>query len=217
MRILQRPWVVAITGASGAIYGVRLVRELIRSNVPIHLIITDAGWRVMQEELEWPEGDRMTAFKRVTGADDPKASVVIHPLKDIGASIASGSYLTVGMVVVPCSMGTLANISSGSSRNLLERTADVMLKEGRSLILVPRESPFNMIHLENMLKLSRMGVAIVPAMPAFYHQPKSIDDLIDFQVGKLMDRMGIDNRLFRRWGMNADGETEHGLGSDRPN
>jgi 4-hydroxy-3-polyprenylbenzoate decarboxylase len=142
---------------------------------------------------------------------------VIHPLKDIGASIASGSYLTAGMVVVPCSMGTLANIASGSSRNLLERTADVMLKEGRPLILVPRETPLHAIHLENLLKLSRMGVAIVPAMPAFYHMPTSIDDLVDFMVGKLLDRMGIEHGLFRRWGMNEDEQQTDATGADRTN
>jgi 4-hydroxy-3-polyprenylbenzoate decarboxylase len=114
-------------------------------------------------------------------------------------------------------MGTLANIASGSSRNLLERTADVMLKEGRPLILVPRETPLHAIHLENLLKLSRMGVAIVPAMPAFYHMPTSIDDLVDFMVGKLLDRMGIEHGLFRRWGMNEDEQQTDATGADRTN
>lgn len=123
-----------------------------------------------------------------------------HPLGDIGASIASGSFRCEGMAIVPCSMGSLSAIASGASTNLLTRAADVMLKEGRPLLLVPRETPLSAIHLENMLKLSRLGVRIIPAMPAFYNGPQTLDDVVDFIVGKTMDGMGIEHNLYRRWG-----------------
>ncbi len=215
MTAKKKPWVVAITGASGAIYGVRLCQELRKAEIPIHVIITDAGWRVINEELNWPINDRNAYFLQAIGSNE-NANVILHPVKDIGASIASGSFLTAGMVVVPCSMGTLSNIASGSSRNLLERTADVMLKEGRPLILVPRESPLHAIHIENMLKLSRIGVSIVPAMPAFYHQPKSVMDIVDFLTGKLLDRMGIEHALFTRWGADENDKSKNGS-EDRSN
>jgi 4-hydroxy-3-polyprenylbenzoate decarboxylase len=123
-----------------------------------------------------------------------------YPNSDVAAGIASGSFQTSGMVVCACSMGTLAAISNGNSDNLLERAADVMLKEGRPLLLVPRETPLHQIHLENMLRLARMGVSIIPAMPAFYQEPKSVQDMVDFVVGKVLDKMGIDHSMFRRWG-----------------
>ena len=195
----NRPgWVVGLTGASGAVYGVRLCEALLERDLPVHLVITDAGWRVLHEELDWDSAHRQRTlelkFERF--ALKPR----YYPIGDIGASIASGSFRTAGMAIVPCSMGTLSGIAHGASGNLLERAADVMLKEGRKLILVPRETPLHAIHLENMLKLSRMGVSIVPAMPAYYHKPLSMDELVDFMVGKVMDNMGIDNELFRRWG-----------------
>jgi len=123
-----------------------------------------------------------------------------HPLGDIGASIASGSFRCEGMAIVPCSMGSLSAIANGASTNLLTRAADVMLKEGRPLLLVPRETPLNAIHLENMLKLARLGVRIIPAMPAFYNGSQTLDDVVDFIVGKTMDGMGIEHNLYRRWG-----------------
>lgn len=212
----RRAWVIAVTGASGSIYAIRLIQELIKLQYPIHLLITDAGWRVIFEELNWNMEQRNALFLEKVG-DASQQFVKLHSIKDIGASIASGSNRTAGMVVVPCSMGTLANIASGSSRNLLERTADVMLKENRPLILLPRETPLHAIHLENMLKLARLGVAIVPAMPAFYHQPKSMNDLIDFVVGKLLDRMGVDHQLFERWGSEHDQPIIEEPYSDRTN
>ncbi|MEF3301807.1 UbiX family flavin prenyltransferase [Paenibacillus sp. GYB003] len=191
-------WVVGLTGASGAVYGVRLCEALLGMNVPVHLVITDAGWRVLHEELGWDAAHRQQTLQR--RFEKFELQPRYYPIGDIGASIASGSFRTAGMAIVPCSMGTLSGIAHGASGNLLERAADVMLKEGRKLVVVPRETPLHAIHLENMLKLSRLGVRIVPAMPAFYHKPATMDELVDFLVGKVLDNMGIENEMFRRWG-----------------
>ena len=185
-------WVVGITGASGAIYGVTLCRRLLETGCQLHLVISDAGWRVLSEELGWDAARRSDAVKAAFGEAVSDGQLVLHPL--------GGSFLCEGMVVIPCSMGSLSAIASGASDNLLTRAADVMLKEGRKLLAVPRETPLHAIHLENMLKLSRLGVKIIPAMPAFYQGPKSIEDLVNFVVGKVMDNMGIPNNLYNRWG-----------------
>lgn len=198
---MNKPWVIGITGASGAVYGVRLCRFLLSRGEHLHIVITDAGWRVLKEELGWDAGRRLESLHQHFGGFDGSYEYV--PNQDIGAKTASGSFLTQGMVVVPCSMGTLSGIAYGASDNLLERTADVMLKEGRKLILVPRETPLHAIHLENMLKLSRLGVRMIPAMPAFYQGPQSVDDLIDFVVGKILDTMEIEHHLYKRWGMQS--------------
>jgi len=193
------PWVIGLTGASGAAYGVRLIRFMLETGRSVHLIITDAGWRVLKEELGWDVSRRVEALRAELG--EPERGWTYHPNGDIGAATASGSFRTAGMVIVPCSMGTLSGIARGASDNLLERTADVMLKEGRPLIVVPRETPLHAIHLENMLALSRMGVRIIPAMPAFYQGPQTVSDMVDFIVGKVLDNMGLDHQLYRRWGM----------------
>lgn len=190
-------WVVGITGASGAIYGIRLIEVMLQAGAAVHLIITDAGWRVLKEELNWDITKRQAALEKAFG--DWSHRVHYHPIKDIGASIASGSFRVKGMVIMPCSMGTLSAIAHGASDNLMARAADVMLKEGRTLVIVPRETPLHAIHLENMLKLSRLGVRLIPAMPAFYHQPKTLEDIIDFLVGKVLDSLSIDHQLFQRW------------------
>ncbi|NHN28725.1 UbiX family flavin prenyltransferase [Paenibacillus agricola] len=195
---MSRPWVIGITGASGAAYGVRLSSYLLSQGLEIHLMITDAGWRVLKEELGWDITKRKEAIQQQFGSHPEKLHY--HTIQDIGASTASGSFRTSGMVVIPCSMGTLSSIASGASDNLLERSADVMLKEGRPLIIVPRETPLHAIHLENMLKLSRLGVKLIPAMPAFYQGPQTIEDMVDFIVGKVLDSMGIEHELFKRWG-----------------
>lgn len=195
-------WVVGITGASGAIYGVRLSQVLLDQGLNVHLIVTDAGWRVLHDELDWNAGKRQEMLQEHFGGR--AGSFDYHLIADIGATVASGSFRTKGMVVIPCSMGTLSGIAHGSSDNLLERTADVMLKEGRKLILVPRETPLHAIHLENMLTLSRMGVRMLPAMPAFYNRPRSIDEMVDFLVGKVLDSMDIEHSLYRRWGDNNE-------------
>jgi len=183
-----KPYIVAMTGASGAIYGVRLLEVLAEQKIPVELVISDTAKIVMKEEMG-------------SEAKFPEASglLCIHDFHDFTASIASGSYPTEGMVVIPCSMGTLGAIASGLSQNLIHRAADCTIKEGRKLILVPREMPLSAIHLENMLKLSRLGVRIVPPMPAFYAGQKSIQDLVDFVVGKILDQMGIPHMLYPRW------------------
>ncbi|WP_281886925.1 UbiX family flavin prenyltransferase [Paenibacillus sp. YYML68] len=208
-----KPWVIGITGASGAAYGVRLCRFLLSEGESVHLIVTDAGWRVFKEELGWDSAKRVDTLKQQFSGLPGSLEYVNN--QDIGAKTASGSFLTKGMIVIPCSMGTLSGIANGASDNLLERTADVMLKEGRKLILVPRETPLHAIHLENMLKLARMGVRIIPAMPAFYQGPQTIDDMVDFMVGKVLDAMELEHQLYKRWGMPHD--NEHQAHSDRTN
>lgn len=198
----RRGWVVGLTGASGAQYGVRLCERLLDLGIPVHLIITDAGWRVLKEEMDWDAGRRRETLADKLGGRN--AGFTYYPVQDIGAAVASGTFRVEGMVVAPCSMGTLAAIAHGLSDNLLERAADVTLKEGRRLVLVPRETPVHAIHLQNMLELSRMGAAIVPASPGFYHRPQTIDDLIDFLVGKVLDIMGIEHEGYKRWGEKAE-------------
>ncbi|WP_058303827.1 UbiX family flavin prenyltransferase [Gorillibacterium timonense] len=195
---MSKRWVVGMTGASGAIYGVKLVRYLLQADYTVHLVVTDAGWRVLHDELGWNAAKRKETLNGQFS--EGYANLVYHPIQDIGASIASGSFRTEGMVVLPCSMGTLSGIAHGASGNLLERAADVMLKENRKLLLVPRETPLSVIHLENMLRLARLGVAIIPAMPAFYQQPSSLEELTDFMVGRVLDSMKIEHDLYRRWG-----------------
>jgi flavin prenyltransferase len=192
--------VVGITGASGSCYGIRLIEVLLREGADVHVVITDAGWRVLKEELGWDVTRRQAALEERFGYVEGGGRLTFHPNADIGASIASGSFRVDGMIIMPCSMGTLASIAHGVSDDLMTRAADVMMKEGRQLILVPRETPLHAIHLENMLTLARMGVKLVPAMPAFYYDPQSIDDLVDFLVGKVLDIMAIEHRLFKRWG-----------------
>ena len=184
----MKPYIVAITGASGVIYGVRLVQVLAEQSIPVELVISDTATIVAREEMGID----------LAGAV-PQKSVHLHDFKDFTAPIASGSYPVEGMVVIPCSMGTLGAIASGLSQNLIHRAADCTIKEGRKLVLVPRETPLSAIHLENMLKLSRLGVRIVPAMPAFYSGQQSVREIVDFMVGKVLDQMGISHTLFPRW------------------
>jgi 4-hydroxy-3-polyprenylbenzoate decarboxylase len=179
--------IVAITGASGVIYGKRLLKVLQEKNVETHLIISKAAEKVIEHELE------------KTKEDIEKLANHAYDVNDWNAPIVSGSFKTDGMVIIPCSMKTLAGIAHGYSDNLALRAADVTLKEKRKLILIPRETPLNVIHLRNMLALAEQGVTILPAMPAYYHKPKDIDDLVDFVVGKVLDILEIDHALFKRW------------------
>ena len=193
----KKIFTVGITGASGAIYGIRLVQELLKNGHKVHLVITEAGWQVFHEELGLDVTDRAAVLDeqfRTYG------EVFYHTQRDFRAPIASGSYKSDGMIIIPCSMGTLSKIAQGNSSNLLERAADVILKEDRKLILVPRETPLNAIHLENMLSLSKVGAKIIPAMPGYYNQPKTIDDLVNHLIGKVLDMVGVQHTLFKRWG-----------------
>jgi len=190
---------VGITGASGSIYGVRLVHELLKGGHTVHLMITEAGWQVFRDELEWETENREQVIYEQF-QQDFSGDLHYWTLRDFSCPVASGSYRCDGMMIVPCSMGTLSGIAHGASGSLLERSADVMLKEGRKLVIVPRETPLNTIHMENMLKLGQAGAKILPAMPGFYHKPKTLDDLVNFVVGKVLDAVDIDHTLFKRWG-----------------
>ena len=190
--------IVGITGASAVIYGVRLLETLTRcDDYEIHLTISDSGARALWEELQIRVDLDDFRLESLIGYSSDQ--VIYHHQSDIGASIASGSFRTVGMIVAPCSMGTIASIATGISRNLIQRAADVCIKERRKLVLVPRETPLSPIHLENMLKLSRIGVVVLPAMPGFYHFPKTVDDMINFVVTKTLDQFDIDVGLIQRW------------------
>ena len=194
--------VLAITGASGSIYGIRLAEELLRSGSRLTLLLSRSGVAVLKCEcgIDW-EGGEAEVVERMRAYFSAEPGRLFHYTADnLFAPIASGSSAPDALVICPCSMGSLGRIAGGISGTLIERTADVMLKERRPFVLVPRESPLHDIHLENLLKLSRMGVRIVPAMPAFYHAPRSLDDLVNFMVGKVLDSMGIEHRLFQRWG-----------------
>ena len=197
-----RHFVVAITGASGSVYGLKLVSELLRAGERVSLILTSAGLQVLHHEtgLDWSAGIKEQRHQ----VQEHFASIAVDCLaiNDFWAGAASGSATTDAMIVIPCSMGTVGRVAAGLSGNLLERAADVMLKERRPLILVPRETPFNTIHLENLLRLSRAGAVVLPAMPGFYHGPKKIDDLVDFVVGKVLDQLDVQHSLFARWGEN---------------
>ncbi len=179
--------VVGITGASGSIYALRLIEVLRQAGHEVHAVVTDSGWQVLDYECG------------VSREDLVKRVAVLYDNDNVGAAIASGSFRADAMVVLPCSMKTAASIAHSMSDNLLTRAADVMLKEGRKLILVPRETPMHAIHLENLLKLAQLGVRIMPAAPGFYHRPQTIEDLVDMLVGKICDQLGIDTDLFARW------------------
>lgn len=190
--------IVGITGASAVIYGVRLLEILARcEDIEVHLTISTSGVRALWEELQIELDINEFRLDSLIGSDSER--VIYHHESDIGASIASGSFRTEGMIVVPCSMGTVASIAAGISRNLIHRAADVCIKERRKLVIVPRETPLSTIHLENMLKLSRAGVCVLPAMPGYYHFPKTVDDQINFVVTKILDQFDIDTGLIQRW------------------
>lgn len=193
-------YIVGITGASGVVHGIRLVEQLLKLGHYVHVIITHSGIRVIKDELELDlEGGFERRYEILSAQLGAEPNFVLHDVEDMGSAIASGSFKSDAMLIVPCSMGTLASIAWGYSSNLLERAADVTLKEGRKLVLSPRETPLNAIHLENMLKLSRMGVAIVPPMPAFYIRPHGLEDMVDFIIGRLLDQLGIEHSLYPRW------------------
>jgi flavin prenyltransferase len=191
------PLVMAITGASGAPYAVRLLEQLLTAERAVWLIVSSHGLRLLRTELDI---DSVHELRRRVGADAWRALVHVYEDADRGAAPASGSARNAGMVICPCSMGTLSAISVGASRSLVERSADVMLKERRKLVLVPRETPLSAIHLQNMLRLARAGAVILPAAPGFYHRPERVDDLVDFIVARVLDQLGVEHALARRWG-----------------
>ena len=197
----QKHIFVALTGASGSMYGLRLAEQLCLAGVQVTFSASCSGTAVCREETGLDlSGDLDKALQRLYNHLEIDSGIrLVHP-DDLFCAAASGSAAPDAMVVSPCSMGTLARIAAGTSGNLIEQSADVMLKERRPLLLVPRETPLSDIHLENMLKLSRAGARIIPAMPAFYGRPESVLDLVDFMVGKIMDQLGIENDLYMRWG-----------------
>jgi 4-hydroxy-3-polyprenylbenzoate decarboxylase len=188
-------YVVGITGASGSIYGIRLIQQLALKKHIVNVVITSAGKMVMKEELGVSGLGKMDKL----GLSKIKGNIKVWENNDFEAPFMSGSSAPEAVIIIPCSVGKLAAIANGISGNLVERTADVALKEKRQLILVIRETPFSLIHLENMVKVTRAGAQILPAMPAFYHHPKTIDDMVNFVVGKVLNLLKIEHNLFKSW------------------
>jgi flavin prenyltransferase len=190
---------VGVTGASGVILAQKMLALLEEDArvTGVHLVVTEAGQRLFTEELGITSGDLKQLPSRILG--HPAAKIDVLPNKDVGASIASGSYAVDSMVVIPCSMGTLGAIANGISDDLVARAADVMLKEGRKLILCVRDTPFNRVHLENMLRAQQAGAVIMPVVPAFYHQPKTIDDLVTQYVCRVLAQIGLPQEKMYRW------------------
>lgn len=185
---MSRRLIVAITGASGAVYGVRLL-QVLRGvpDVETHLMVSPAGWMNVEQELSLPR-------REIEALAD-----VVHSVRDVGACVASGSFATEGMVVAPCSMRTLAAIAHGLSDNLVTRAADVVLKERRRLVLMVRETPLNLAHLRNMVAVTEMGGVVFPPVPAFYNRPASVDELVDHTVGRVLDLVGVAQTLSPSW------------------
>ncbi|GAW91884.1 UbiX family flavin prenyltransferase [Calderihabitans maritimus] len=200
----MKRYIVAITGASGSIYGCRMLQVLKEAGCFLYVTVSKPGRQVLKEEMGWVlEGRAEVVEERLReylGYSSGDPALRYFDPEDLGAVIASGSAQNDGMIVIPCTMSTVSAIAHGTAGNLIERAADVMLKEGRPLVVVPRETPLNQVHLENMLKLARMGVHVVPAMPAFYHHPQTINDLVDFIVGRVLDLLGVEHHLYSRWG-----------------
>lgn len=180
--------VVGMTGSSGIVYGVRMLEVLKRCNVDVHLIMTEWAKKCLALETDFD----LNHVKSLAGSHSEDSNMA--------ASVSSGTYKTDGMIIIPCSMKTLSSIANGYEETLVARAAGVTIKESRKLVIVPRETPLTSIHLENMLKLARTGVVILPAMPGFYNRPKNVDDLINHVVGKCLDQFGIEHDLFKRWG-----------------
>jgi flavin prenyltransferase len=197
------PIVVAITGASGSPYAVRLLEALVQAEERVWLMVSSHGWRILQIESAI---DSVAALRARVGGAAWDAHVTVYDADDRGGAPASGSARTRGMIVCPCSMGTLAAIAAGTSRSLVERAGDVTLKERRPLVLVVRETPLSAIHLENMLRVTRAGAVVLPAAPGCYNSPRGIPDLLDFVVARVLDHIGVEHALGRRWGEGTGGE-----------
>ena len=194
------PVVLAITGASGAPYAVRLLEVLARAQAPVWLLVSGHGMRLLAEECGIADLD---GLRTATGGD--WGTVTVFPDGDRGARPASGSQRTAGMVICPCSMGTLAAVAHGTSRSLIERAADVTLKEARKLVLVPRETPLSLVHLRNMVLCAEAGATVLPAAPGFYHRPSQVGELVDFVVQRVLDQLGVPIEIGARWGGGTGG------------
>ena len=209
----SRPLTLGITGASGLIYAVRAVKYLLEADIPVELVASKATYQVWKAELgiQMPaEVQAQATFWRQQAGVAQHGQLRCHPWSDVGANIASGSYRTLGMVIMPCSMSTIGKLAAGLSSDLLERAADVQLKERRPLVLVPRETPFSLIHLRNLVTLSEAGAHIVPAIPAWYHQPQTVMDLVDFVVARALDQVNLDCVPLKRWQGHTDKQTHNG-------
>ena len=199
---MTTPLILGITGASGLIYAVRALKFLLEADYAIELVASKSAYMVWQAENQIrmpPEPDQQEQFWRQQAGVSTGGKLICHRWGDIGATLASGSFRTLGMVIIPCSMSTVAKIAMGLSSDLLERSADVQLKEGRQLVIVPRETPFSLIHLRNLTTLAEAGARIVPAIPAWYHNPHTIEDLVDFVVARALDQLDIDCIPINRW------------------
>ncbi|MEH1950257.1 MAG: flavin prenyltransferase UbiX, partial [Nostoc sp.] len=190
-----KPLILGVSGASGLIYAVRAIKFLLEAEYSIELVASKSTYMVWQSEQEIrmpsePTGQEQ--FWREQAGVALAGKLRCHPWSDVGAGIASGSFATLGMMIIPCSMSTVAKLAVGLSSDLLERAADVQLKEGRKLVIVPRETPFSLIHLRNLTSLAEVGVRVVPAIPAWYHNPQTIEDLVDFVVARALDQLDID-------------------------
>lgn len=202
------PIIVGITGASGAIYGITLIKFLIENQYSVDLVLSPHAEKVFLAELGFHlDSDKRNSICEFLDLNKDLVSLRLWDHNNVAAAISSGSYKTQGMIIAPCSMGSIGNIAAGTSNNLLTRAADVCLKEKRKLVLVARETPLSTIHLRNMLSLSEIGAVILPATPGFYHNPRNIQDQVNFVLGKTLDAFGIENESFKRW----FGETNHPL------
>ncbi len=197
----QRSVAVAITGASGAVYATRTLAALLSRGMHVELVVSEYGSRLLHDELGFAKGIQgiQPFLIEKYGDEVGRGTLAVHSNKDLGATIASGSHGCTGLAIVPCSMKTLAGVAHGLSRNLVERAADVMLKERRRLVIVPRETPMSLPQLKNMVLCAEAGAVILPAMPAFYQLPKTLDDLADFMAGKILDALGFDHELYPPW------------------
>jgi 4-hydroxy-3-polyprenylbenzoate decarboxylase len=197
-----KPLILGVSGASGLIYAVRALKFLLEAEYKIELVASKSTYMVWQSEQDMrmpPEPTAQEQFWREQAGVPLLGKLRCHPWGDVGANIASGSFRTLGMIIIPCSMSTVAKIAVGLSSDLLERAADVQLKEGRKLVIVPRETPLSLIHLRNLTSLAEVGTRIVPAIPAWYHNPQTIEDLVDFVVARALDQLDIDCIPIQRW------------------
>ncbi len=199
---MQKPLIIGVSGASGLIYAVRSLKYLLLGGYTIELVASKSSYMVWQSEsnIKMPsEPQQQEQFWRQQTQVFTGGKLRCHPWQDVGANIASGSFRTLGMMIIPCSMSTVGKLAGGLSSDLLERAADVQLKEGRKLVIVPRETPFSLIHLRNLTTLAEAGARIVPAIPAWYHNPQTIEDLVDFVVARSLDQFNIDCVPLKRW------------------